>query len=290
NVASADASRAYAAQRGRSAIEVEELHALDYQIYSYLQQGRDTPALAVFERANAVSETFPAMDFVGAYALAAIPTRYALEREAWQEAATAPIPVRPQWERYPFAEALFEYGHALGRIHTGDLAGARAAIARMHALRDATTDAKFAYFRSHLDVQAQAAGAWLAHAEGDDARALDELRKAADAEDALGKHPVTPGALMPAREQLGSVLLELKRPRDALTAYEAALKIYPARLRALYGAALAAQQAGERGRARDYYAQILKQTTQADAARIEVSRAREYLSRGADTPGSSGAP
>ena len=277
NQAAAEASRAYATQRGRTATEVEELHALDYLMYSYLQEGRDAEARAVFEQVGRVRETFPAMDFVGAYALAAIPARFALEREDWQKAAAAPIPQRAQWERYPFVEALFEYGHALGRAHIGDIDGARNAIARMRALRDATTDIKFDYFRRHLDLQTQAASAWLAHAQGHDDEALALLRTAADAEDALGKHPVTPGALMPAREQLGTLLLELKKPRDALVAYEAGLKIYPARLRGLYGAGVAAEHIGDRKLARNYFGQLVKQASRADATRVDVAHARNYL-------------
>ncbi|MBS0581556.1 MAG: hypothetical protein JSS42_00460 [Proteobacteria bacterium] len=277
NLASAEASRAYAAQRGRTAAESEELHALDYLVYSYLQEARDADARSVLDRVTNTKETFPALDFVGAYSLAAVPVRYTLEREAWQEAAAAPIPSRAQWARYPFTRAMFEYGHALGRIHTGDLAGARIAIGRMRALREATSDTKFDYFRRHLDVQAQAAEAWLAHAEGHDTQAVAQLKAGADVEDALGKHPVSPGALMPLREQLGALLLELKQPRDALAAYEAALKIYPARFRGLYGAGLAAEQSGDSRRASNYFAQLVKQTGTTESSRIEVAHARDYL-------------
>lgn len=279
NQASAEASRAYAKQRGRTATESEELHALDYLMYSYLQEGRDAEARAIFDQVGRVRETFPAMEFVGAYALAAMPARFALEREAWKEAASEPIPQRTQWERYPFAEALFEYTHALGRVHVGDIDGARGAIARMRTLRDATTDIKFDYFRRHLDLQTQAASAWLAHAEGHDEEALTILRATADAEDALGKHPVTPGALMPAREQLGSLLLELKQPREALVAFEAGLRIYPARLRGLYGAGVAAERVGDRKLARSYFGQLVKQASRADVARVDVAHARDYLGK-----------
>jgi tetratricopeptide (TPR) repeat protein len=277
NLSSAEASRAYAGERGRTATESEELHALDYLMYSYLQEGRDTDARAVLDRVNGVHEVFPAMEFAAAYSLAAVPARYALEREAWTEAASLPLPKREQWERYPFVEALFEYTHALGRVHTGDLDGARKAIERMQALRNATTDIKFDYFRQHLDLQAQAANAWLAHAQGHDNDAVAALRAAADGEDALGKHPVSPGTLMPAREQLGELLLQLKRPHEALTAYEAELKIYPARFRSLYGAGLAAEQAGDRSLANRYFGMLLQTAAKADASRRELLHAREFV-------------
>jgi tetratricopeptide (TPR) repeat protein len=277
NLASVQAARAYAAERGRTAAEIDELHGLDYLMYSYLQEGRDGEARAVLDRVAGVRETFPPMEFVGAYALGAMPARYALEREAWTEAASIQIPQRKQWGRYPFVEALFQYAHALGCIHIGDVQGARRAIERMHALRDATTDVSFDYFGRHLDVQAQAVIAWLAHAEDHNDDAVSELTAAADAEDALGKHPVMPGPLMPVREQLGALLLELKRPRDALVAYQASLRIYPARFRGLYGAGLAAEQSGNVELARDYFGKLVKLTMRADASRTELVHAREYL-------------
>src|SRR4051794_7444737 len=130
-------------------------------------------------------------------------------------------------------EALIEYGHALGRAHTGDLDGARKAIARMQQLRDATKEPKFDYFKSHLDLQMQAASAWVAAAEGKKKEAVDMLRRAADSEDILGKHPVSPGAFVPIREQLGALLLEMGQPTEAQREFEAALKIYPGRFRGL---------------------------------------------------------
>jgi tetratricopeptide (TPR) repeat protein len=277
NAASAEASRAYAAQRGRTATEVEELHAYDYMLYSHLQAARDDAARGVLEQAMAVRETFPAMEFVGAYALAAMPARYALEREAWEEAAKLAVPERPQWQRYPFVEALFEYTHALGRARGGDRDGARKAIERMRALREATTEPKFDYFKKHLDLQIQSASAWLAHREGRSDEAVAALRTAADGEDALGKHPVTPGALVPAREQLGEMLLELGRNQEALAAFESALKIYPARFRGLYGAGVAAERSKERKLARRYFTELVKQSEGAQSARSELAHAREYL-------------
>jgi hypothetical protein len=277
NRSSAEASRAYAAQRGRTAAESEELHALDYLMYSLLQQGRDAEAHVIADKASAVRETFPAMEFAAAYALAAIPARYVLEREAWQEAASIAIPQRAQWARFPFTQAQFEYAHALGRAHTGDIAGARQAVERMRALQADTKEVKFAYFSRQLDLQAQAAEAWIDHAEGRDDDALRKLRSVADFEDALGKHPVTPGALMPAREQLGALLLEKKQPHEALAAYKAELAIYPARLRSLYGAATSAEKMGDRELARSYFAQLVKQTSLADKSRIEVVDAKKFL-------------
>ena len=277
NQASAEASRGYQALRQRTAMESEELHALDYMMYSYLQQGRDAEARKTSDVVASVTAIYPEFEFAGAYALASIPARYVLERNAWHEAAKLTVAPRPHWAKFPFVEGLFEYAHALGRARTGDLAGARTAVERMRALRDATTEPRYDYFRRHLDLQVQAALAWQAHGEGRGDEAVALLRAAADKEDALGKHPVTPGALVPAREQLGELLLALKRPQEALTTYQAALKIYPARFNALYGAARAAEQGGDRAVARQHYETLLKQAAKADPTRTELAHARDYL-------------
>jgi tetratricopeptide (TPR) repeat protein len=278
NQASAEASRAYAAMRHRDATEAEELHALDYLAYSYLQEARDTEAKKIVDLAAKVRKTNPELEFSGAYALAAIPTRYAFERNDWAAAATLPIPELPHWSSFPFMEALIEYGHALGRAHTGDLDGARKAIARMQHLRDATKDPKFDYFKSHLDLQMQAASAWVATGDGRKNEAVETLRRAADSEDTLGKHPVSPGAFVPIREQLGCLLLELGQPKEAQREFEAALKIYPGRFRGLYGAAQAAEQAGDNENASRYYTKLAAQTSKAGVSRDELNHVREFLS------------
>ncbi len=276
NGASAEASRAYAAIRHRNATEAEELHALDYMAYSYLQEARDNEARKIVDLSAKVRKTNPELEFSAAYALAAIPTRYAFERNDWAAAAALTIPNVPHWSSFPFMEALIEYGHALGRAHTGDLDGARKAIARMQQLRDATKEPRFDYFKNHLDLQMQAASAWVAASEGKKTEAIEMLRHAADAEDSLGKHPVSPGAFVPIREQLGSLLLEAGQPKEAQQEFEAALKIYPGRFRGLYGAAQAAEKNGDKGSASRYYAKLATQTANATGSRDELNHVREF--------------
>ncbi len=278
NQVSAEASRAYAAMRHRDATEAEELHALDYMAYSYLQNAQDTEAKKIVDLAAKVRKTNPELEFSAAYALAAIPARYAFERNDWATAAGLSVPNLPHWSSFPFMEALIEYGHALGRAHIGDLDGARNAIARMQQLRDATKDPKFDYFKSHLDLQMRAASAWVVASEGKKNEAIEMLRQAADAEDTLGKHPVSPGAFIPIREQLGSLLLETGHSKEAQREFEAALKIYPGRFRGLYGAARAAEQTGDKENAGRYYAKLAAQTAKASGSRDELNHVREFLS------------
>jgi tetratricopeptide (TPR) repeat protein len=275
NRASAEASRAYAKVRQREATEAEELHALDYAAYSYLQEGEDSKAKEIVDFAATVRKTNPEMDFTSAYALAAIPARYALERNDWKAAATLAIPNVPHWSSFPFMEATIEYAHALGRAHTGDLDGAQKAIVRMKQLRDATTDRKFDYFKSHLDLQMKTASAWVTCVRGQPEEAVKALRNVADAEDILGKHPVSPGALVPVREQLGGLLLELGQAKEAQKEFESELKIYPGRFRGLLGAAMAAEKAGDKESARRYYAKLAAQTGKSGDSRRELKHVRE---------------
>src|SRR6266536_1434206 len=276
NKASAEASRAYAAMRHRDATEAEELHALDYMAYSYLQEAQDAEAKKIVDLVAKVLKTNPELEFSAAYALAAIPTRYAFERNDWAAAAALTVPNLPHWSSFPFMEALFVYGNALGRAYTGDLDGARKAIARMQQLRDATKDPKFDYFKNHLDLQMQAASAWVAASEGKKNEAIEMLHRAADAEDILGKHPVSPGAFVPIREQLGSLLLEVGHGKEAQREFEAALKIYPGRFRGLYGAARAAEQTGDKENAGRYYTKLAAQTAQSTGSRDELNHVREF--------------
>jgi hypothetical protein len=275
NRASAEASRAYAKVRQREATEAEELHAIDYEAYSYLQEGRDDKAKEIVDFAATVRKTNPEMEFTAAYALAAIPARYALERNDWKAAAALPIPNVPHWSSFPFMEALIEYAHALGRAHTGDLDGAEKAIQRMLQLRNATKDSKFDYFKNHLDLQMKTASAWVTCVRGKPEVAVEVLRKMADAEDLLGKHPVSPGALVPVREQLGGLLLELGKAKEAQREFEAELKMYPGRLRGLLGAAQSAEKAGDTESARRHYAKLAAQTANAGDSRAELTRVRQ---------------
>jgi tetratricopeptide (TPR) repeat protein len=277
NLSAANAARAYAAMRHRQATESEELHGLDYLVYSYLQEAQDAKAREVLTFVSGVHQTNPELEFTAAYALAAIPARCALDRKAWADAAALPISNLPHWAKFPFLEALFEYAHAIGRARSGDLNGARAAIARMQRLRDASTDIRFQYFNLHLDLQIQAASAWVAFGEGNKEEATSQLRQAAVGEDRLGKHPVSPGALIPIREQLGDMLLERGRPVEALSSFDAALKIYPARFQGLYGAGLAAERMGDKKAALGYYGKLARQTAKADSSRIELAHVREFI-------------
>ena len=255
----------------------EELHALDYQTYAYLQIAQDKAARTVVDHAIAVvggaEGAAAGAAGAGAFAVAAIPARYALERGAWAEAAA--LPARPA--NTPFTEAITHFARALGAARSGNPAAATGDIDRLAALRDKLRDAKDAYWTEQVDIQRRVARAWQTFAEGRKDEAIAQLGAAADAEDATDKSAISPGPLAPARELFGYMLLEAGKPREALAAFEATMKKEPNRFRGLYGGASAAAAAGDRARATAYYKMLLEVAKESDTQRPELQQAKKYL-------------
>ncbi|HSB42481.1 MAG TPA: hypothetical protein VLK28_11660 [Methylomirabilota bacterium] len=273
--AAADTLAAGGSQTGLRSYE--GLHAYDYMMYGYMQLGRDGEARALVEEVTATRK-LNVDHFAGAFALAAIPARYALERGQWAEAATlAPTPPDLAWNRFPQAESIVWYARGLGAARSGNPARARQDLARIEALRDAMTAAKSLYWAHQSEVQRLAVAAWIARAEGRKEEALSLMRASADAEDATEKHPVTPGPIKPARELLGDMLMELGYPAEALREFEASHRVEPNRFQGLYGAARAAELAGDRTKARTYYERLVTLGTGADADRPELKQARSFI-------------
>jgi tetratricopeptide (TPR) repeat protein len=220
--------------------------------------------------------TVPAVDFAAAYATGAVPARYALERRQWAEAAALVEPRSASFETYTFGAAHVAFARALGAARAGRAPQARQAMERLEELAKGMTDPRQQYFARQAGMQLEAVRGWVALAEGRPEEAERLLRGAAEADDALGKHPVSPGSLLPARELLGDLLLERGRAREALVEYEACLKLNPGRLNSLYGAGSAAERAGERDVARRHY-EALAAMVANDATRPEVAHARAFL-------------
>jgi tetratricopeptide (TPR) repeat protein len=287
NQASADAARQYAKARHPDATSFEELHALDYLVYGYLQRGDDRRAGEVLAATQAVRATFPAADFAAAYAIGAVPARFALERRQWAEAAALVEPRSASLEAYTFGAAHFAFARALGAARSGRVPEARAALGRLEALATGMKDPRQQYFARQAAMQLVAVKGWVASAEGRQDEAEKLLREAADSDEALGKHPVSPGSLLPAREMLADFLLERGRAKDALAEYERCLKVNPGRLNSLYGAGSAAERAGERETARRYYTDLATMVA-ADAQRPEITHARAFVADASGpTPGRS---
>jgi tetratricopeptide (TPR) repeat protein len=218
--------------------------------------------------------------FQVAYALAAIPARYTLERRQWAEAAALKVPVEGfPWNKFAYAEAIVYFARSLGASRSGDTAAASAAIERLTAMQKSLAAAKEDYWATQVEIQRLGASAWLAHAEGKRDEALKLMRAAADLEDTTEKHPVTPGAVLPARELLGELLLELREPQQALKEFEASLRVSPNRFNGLYGAAKAAENAGDRTKAASFYAKLAAVGERGDGSRPELQAAKKFLAR-----------
>ena len=275
NLAAAAAGLAFSQKSFPGSTWSEQIHALDYLEYSYLQLAEDREAHQVVDQAAAVVKTVPE-DMKAAYALAAIPARYALERRRWVEAKAIALHPAVAWARYPWTEAIVWFARALGAARSGAPTAAREAVERLAAIERSLEESE-PYWASEVEVQRLAAAAWLAHAERDDARAERQMRAAADLEDGTEKHAVTPGPVLPARELYGDLLLELGRPADAAREIEASLLRAPNRFGGLAAAARAAHLAGDEIHARERWVELVALDEHAASGRSELVEARAAL-------------
>jgi hypothetical protein len=237
SIASNQAARAAAHRRGDLG---EELHAMDYLTYAYLQRGRYTQAEQIVVDLRSM-KNLPAPQFKVGYAATAMPVRLVIERRAWDDAAA--LEALPQ--SAPQVAALVYWARALGQARAGRPRSADAEIDSLHACLREVQSAGDKYWATQVDALLKEARAWRLAAAGEAEVAILSLRAAADEEDAVEKLPVTPGPVIPAREQLGELLLDLERPDEALREFRTALKFAPGRRGALVGAITAAEHLGD---------------------------------------------
>ena len=280
NRAAEAAAIGFAKSSGMPGAWDQQLHAMDYLAYGYLQSGRDSEAQRVMDELKGITQADPPTRTV-AYAVTAIPARVALERRQWREAETLDLPPNlsglSALGNHKWAMAHIHFARAVGAARSGHLGLARTEVTKLAALEGALTIRPGEYdWRKQVSIERQIAAGWAAHAENKDGEALRLMRAAADLDDATEKNPVTPGSILPAREQLGELLLELGRPREALKEYEASLQRAPRRLGGLYGAAQAAKHAGDTMKASRYFAELSQMTERGDNTRAEVQTARRY--------------
>jgi len=256
----------------------QRLHPTDYLVYSLLQGGQDEDAAALVKEVSQISKIQPD-NLTGSYVLAVVPARYAMERRSWAEAAA----LVPRPSAFPYTEAVTYWAKAMGYAHTGDFVAARQSLNKVQAIRDQLRQSRQDYWADQTEVLVREDSAWLAHAQtkhGDNEdQTIALMRSAADLESSMAKHPITPGAVLPAAELLGDLLLELNRPAEALLAYETSLQSAPERFHSLAGAARAAELAGDGVRARRYYSKLLNNCAHSQTARSELSVARTYLAK-----------
>jgi hypothetical protein len=272
NTKSRELAGAQAAKLWPGATHPGEPHHLDFMEYALLQLGQEGLAKQVRDDSNAIKKL--GFEYFASYtALAAVPARFALERQAWNEAAM----LEPRGSKFPQAEAITHFARAMGSARGGDLAAAEREVENLKVIRATLENASQSYWASQVEIQMLAASAWIAQAKGEKEMALKLMRTAADLEDDSEKHIAMENRLYPMRELLGDLLLEQQQPGLALTEYETSLVSTPNRLRGLYGAARAAKTANQPEKAVAYYRKLAEMTKDADADRTEISEARASL-------------
>jgi len=276
---SIDSNLASAAAARKNGLVGDELHAIDYLVYAYLQKGQDREALDV---SNAMPKPQPtdAAYYPSLYATAIIPARLAIEHHRWSDAAALTLPAGAfPGGRYSSAEANLYFAQALGAARLRNLDAAREGLQRMASLRDKLLENHDKYSSEQVDIQRESVSAWIAFAEDKKDDALSQMRAAADHDDSVDKLPVTPGPIVPARELLGEMLLEAKQPAAALEAFETSLKLAPERFNSLFGAAHAAQLSGDRQKASAYYTKLLANCPRPTGDLPELREAKQFLSQ-----------
>lgn len=277
NTAAAAAGRDYAVKANFGGAWDQQLHAMDYLAYAYLQGAQDVEAKRLLAELSAIRKIQPE-NLTSAFAFAALPVRYSLERRRWADAAALELqPTWFPWSRYPWPAATFYSARALGAARSGRSADAQKDLERIEAIHKTFTDAKQGYWADLVEIMRREVAGWIARADGKNDQALALMRSAAELEASTDKHNVTPGPVLPARELLGDLLLDLNQPAQALTEYEASLHDAPNRFNSLYGAAHSAELSGDRAKARTYYAQLMELSKAADGDRPELLQAKTLL-------------
>jgi hypothetical protein len=275
-------------ETNRAGAAVDDLffkpHAMDFLVHSYLQTGQDAAAKRVIDEAATIKIIPHILD---AYAIAAMPARYAAERRRWDEAAALTLPQQRDfaWSLFPHAEAALVFVRALGAVRNGNIDAARKDLDRLQGLRANLNKAKSEgswqqYWASEIENHQQIVTAWIAYSQGRRDAALQMLRAAADREDSTQWDPVMPGHIISARQLLGEMLLDANDPSQALREFEAALKVEPGRFWNLYWAARAAELSGDRFKAETLYARLVSQTDSKDVEqRPSLKTAKAFLEK-----------
>ena len=234
-------------------------HALDYAVYAYLQLSQFEKAKEISDILDTLHGSFQPLPQI-AYSLAAIPGRMALEYQNWSEAAHISLShLNFPWEKFPQYEALIYYARGIGAGRIKNLEITKQSIQKLEELQKTFTDVESnRYWINQIEIQKKVVKAWELYTQNEMEKSLEMMIVAADLEDATEKNPVTPGTLLPAREMLGDLYMELNRPKDALIQYELSLKKNPNRFNSIFGAGRSAELIGDKKKTEYYYNQLLK--------------------------------
>lgn len=264
-------------QSSEDEVSMHYVHALDYLIYAHLQRGEDEKAKKAVQKMMEVKQL---QNHLGAaYAVAAGETRYNLEREEWDKAAQIDMEVANTFllEKYPVAQSMIYFARGIGAARSGNLSSARKAVEELNITYDTLKEKGENYWVVLTDAQRKAVKSWMFLEEGNEEKALELMKEAADTEDSVDKHPITPGHILPARELLGDMYLRMNRPEEALKAYEESLMISANRFRSLYGAGRAAELAGNLDKAKEHYNNLVTITSPEEIERPLFKEVQSFL-------------
>lgn len=255
----------------------EELHGMDYLEYAYLQKAENKQAKQQVDYLKSIEVVSP-VNLKDAYAFAAIPARYVLENKQWGNAGSLEIhPAAFPWQKFQWAKAIFYFTRILGLVHIGSIDSAKSNLTRLKSINQTLTQQNDLYKANLVKIQIDAAASWILFGEGKNAEALKNMTEAADTEDKTQKNPVTPGEVIPARELLGDLLLQMNKPAAALAAYETDLDRHPNRFNGLYGAAISSQKLHDLTKTSTYFRKLLAVANTPDSNRPEIEIAKKYL-------------
>ena len=281
NINSASSAVCYAESVNPDANWAQEIHAMDYLVYAYLQQGNNREVDAQNEYLKSMKKIFPLNHFAVAYTANAIPARIALENRQWKKAAKLELPtIEFNWDNFPWEKSILHFARAIGSARSGDISAAENElniIQSFHQELLKKNSAQATYKAGQVLIEIKTTEAWINLAKGNNDEALELMKLAARLESETSKHPVTPGEVLPADELLGDMLLALNKPIEALTAYELNLEGHPKRFNGIYGAAIAAKQSGNKDKAVLYFNQLIELTKNSNSNRIELTEAKTYI-------------
>jgi tetratricopeptide (TPR) repeat protein len=275
NLKSASAAYCYAGETEMDGHWSREIHALDYLVYAYLQIGDNVKAMEQYEYLLTINKVVP----IGSpYNFGAVSSRIYLENRKWEEAAKLEQhPSNIDWKNLPWEISNMHFARVLGAVHSGDLNSAENDLLTLKSFQQELVKLEDVYRADQVMIQVKAAEAWLNFGKGNQEQALAFMQEAAVLEAETGKHPATPGEVLPAIELLGDMLLAMSRPVEALVSYEANLKRSPNRFNGLYGAAIASKQSGNQEKATIYFEQLLKLTENSNSDRPEIIEAKLFV-------------
>lgn len=283
NIQSAESARCYKQALNINDGFFEEIHALDYLVYAYLQQGDNASAEEEYNAISEITSVHPLNVTAVMYPLAAIPARLALENKNWIRAANLQLQETGlDWEQFPWQKAMHHFTRALGAAHTKDYSLAEAEIETLTELHQSMlteNDRSKSIQVKQVEIQLKTAEAWLHFSKNDTKKGLVLMQEAVALERNTNLHPLTPGDVLPAIELLGDMLFASNQTEEALIAYEENLSKTPERFNGLYGAANAAKQLGENEKASHYFKKLIELTKDSKSDRVEIDEAKRFIEK-----------